>query len=227
MKHARMLQMVLNGLVVIFFAAGCQVPEDKRSNRDTTDNQTQDTADQKQPEVSSDPDQCGKMAGRGCLFGQIVASPNIVLDGLSYFDAEELGQNLGRHLLWQLQEFGGGSGVSPEFVADQKVGNDNFTDNFIVYLKGADARRTRVDAQGRFDFRGLPTGWYEVRVQKELSFSARYPAASDDEDPKTQSYCGIIYGQVPEIFVTDAITQIPGIDAYRIKVLAGSCIGAG
>ena len=171
------------------------------------------------------PSQCPSKNDAGCIVGQVVVSPWISLQGTDYFDADALGQNLMLHahaLFGQKVHLKGVQGLSLE--VQQRIDNDNFTHGFYAYIKGERARSVKVSRNGGFMLPNLPSGFYDLVVQKRISLKDKAKPSSNQNET-INYYCLTIYSEKQRVFLDEGQELYLGFDDYMLTFAGRPCQG--
>ncbi len=190
-------------------------------------------------EATSSNDSCEMSARTGCFEGQITSAPNIFVNGIEFFDAEDLANRFD-----QIIDITNDEGVALVRDQDYQVelltpfDNKNFTEKFEIYIKGDLTDTANIRSSGSFYFNNLPKGEYEVRVQRPIKFKVaaiqKQPSEAEAEadaqpeeevavEAEEKVYCATLYQDV-------AIEISPGerslgqvFDSFKLYITDVQC----
>lgn len=165
---------------------------------------------------------CRKSEVEGCIDGSIVAAPNVSLNGVRYFNGEELGRHLVDHISAEtIVGFDPGESMV-EYQLDPQISNENFTDGFHVYGKGPQSIHARASRQGGFKLNLLMEGFYELVVQKQINID--YAFETNQGIVSQGNLCGVLYEDKLDLYVEPNERLYLSVDSFRLRVSLGPCI---
>jgi len=167
--------------------------------------------------------QCAPLRISGCFAGQIAHATDLKVNGVTFFDVEDLVDRLDE-VVSVIDDRSGQPLTTSEvsFRLDDPWSNRDFADDFQIAIAGP-SRLDDAVAQGTtgdFLISRLPAGDYDARIYKEFSLTVRNFKTGD----KT-TYCGSIHHTAKvEVKIGTVTRQI--FDDFRLRIKKSSCSGA-
>ena len=168
--------------------------------------------------------QCSRSKDRSCLVGEVVARHSIVVGGYRFFDATDLGRQLEQVVLPVLDEEVDAGLV--KVLADPPLTNETFASWFEIRVKGSRIMDTNADYRGRFRLDQLPSGTYDIRVQKNFTvFLEENPAegVAAEDGPDRRQFCLTLFSEDISLFLEGRKSGHLIYENFRARIIRGDC----